>query len=122
MKPSKYPIAPLVRDRWWEAILDRLRDEPVVCVDLETSGLDWRRNHIVGWVLTFGSNPLDSFYLPVRHAQGGNILNYPGPQTADGWDGKPHPIEGAIIASLDQPGRLVFGHHLGFDLKFMWRL
>lgn len=106
----------------WQVALRRLRSATEVCVDLETSGLDWRHHHIVGWVLTFSGDPRDSYYLPVRHAPGGNILDWPGPQTATGWDGSLHPIEEEIIALLDRPGMYVFGHNFGFDLKFMWRL
>ena len=116
MRPPKVDLD------WWQPVLRRLREAPVVCVDTETSGLDWRHNHIVGWVFTFSPDPQDSFYLPVRHAPGGNILDFPGPQSARGWDGSLHPIEREIIDCLDQPGKLVFGHHLAFDLKAMWRL
>lgn len=110
------------RDGWWVPILRRLEEARSVCVDLETSGLDWKRHHIVGWVLTFSEDPSDSYYLPVRHAAGGNLMNFRGPHTADGWNGSLHPIESAILRALDQQGKVVFGHNFAFDLKFMWRL
>lgn len=123
MSNRRAAAAQAARDERWQEALRRLPHEPVRCLDTETSGLDWRHNHIVGWVLTFSPNPADSYYLPVRHAPGGNILDYRGPSTKTGWDRKSlHPIEGELLRNLDQPGTLVFGHNLGFDLKFMWAL
>lgn len=108
-------------DRWQEA-LRRLKDAKDVAVDTETSGLDARRNFVCGYVLTYGPAPQDSFYLPVRHKAGGNILDWAGPQTADGWDGKLHPIEEELIAGLDQQDKSLTFHHGAFDLRFLWNL
>ena len=107
-----------IEDICQEAI-NRLRASKTRCVDVETSGLSFLRNHIVGYVLTFGPAPSDTYYLPFRHAPGGNIGGQPGPQTATGWDGTTHPAEDEIIELLDQPGTLMFGHNIQFDLKFM---
>lgn len=108
-------------DRWQEA-LRRLKDAKDVVVDLETTGLDWRKNAICGWVLTFGPAPQDSYYLAVRHKAGGNILDWAGPQTADGWDGSLHPIETELIVGLDQQDKSLTFHNGAFDLRFAWRL
>lgn len=106
-----------------EHVLNRLADpRQTVCLDTETSGLDWRRNHIVGYVFTFGPGPDDTHYIPVRHAAGGNVFDNPGPQDPHGWDGWTIPLENELIRLLDQQGRLVFGHNLNFDLKFMMRV
>lgn len=112
---------PEVSNRWEEA-LRRLQSSAVVALDLETSGLDFRVNHVVGWVLTFGPAPQDSYYLPVRHQPGGNIMDFAGPTLATGWDESKHPIEDALISGLDQPGKKLIFHNGGFDLKFAWRL
>ena len=108
-------------DRWQEA-LRRLPEARRVVVDVETSGLDWRRNVIVGWVLTFGPAPDDSYYLPVRHGGGGNILGHPGLTAVDSWDGSFHPIEADILKGLDRQDVLLQFHNGAFDLKFMARV
>lgn len=111
-------------ERKLEIVLNRLRDPAtkVVCYDCETSGLDWKRNHIVGHVVTFGPDPKDSYYLPFRHAGSGNIGGKPGPKDPHGWDGKIHPAEAELIKLLDRPELLIFGHNLAFDLKFLYRV
>lgn len=109
-----------VEDRLTEA-MNRLFHETTRCLDVETSGLDWKRNHIVGYVLTFSPNPKDSYYLPFRHAAGGNIGEQRGPQDKDGWDGKVSIAEKQLLRKLDQPGTLIFGHNINFDLRFMSR-
>lgn len=106
-------IAPIIR---------RLQEAKQVVYDAETSGLDWRVHHIVGHVLTFSPNPADSFYLPVRHAGGGNLLGHVGPQGAGDWDLEPHRIEPDLIKALDRPDLTIVGHHLDFDLKMLWQL
>ncbi len=76
----------------------------------------------MGFVLTFGPTPADSYYLPTRHAGGGNILDYPGLQSATDWDEKLHPIEQEIIDNLDVQGKRLTFHHANFDLRFLYRL
>lgn len=106
-------------ERWQEAIR-RLSVANEVCVDVETSGLDWRHNHIVGYVLTFGPAPQDSYYLSVRHVTG-NIPGCEAPQTKDGWMGDLHPIERELKLRFERPALTMFGHNFAFDLKFMMR-
>ena len=105
-----------------QEVLKRCEHSATTVVDLETSGLDWRKNHVCGWVLTFGPAPLDSYYLPVRHQSGGNLLDFRAPATAEEWDGSLHPIEAELIRLLDQPGKTLVFHYAAFDLKFAWRL
>lgn len=102
--------------------MNRLETAKKLVYDAETSGLDWRKNHIVGHVLTFSPSPKDSYYLPVRHAGGGNIGSAKGPQTEHGWNGKLHKIEKDLVKRMDRPDLEVTGHHLNFDLRFMWQL
>ena len=90
----------------------------LIASDVETSGLDWRHNHIVGYVLTFGPAPQDSYYIPFRHAGTGNVGGQAGPQTSTGWDGKPAKGERELLNLMDRPGLTRFGHNLAFDLKF----
>lgn len=101
--------------------LRRLKREPTIVIDVETSGLDWKRNHIVGYVFTFGPKPEDVYYLPVRHAGGGNIKGCDIPKYAEGWMGGLHPIEIEIAKTLNERQNCtIIGHHLGFDLRFMF--
>jgi len=105
-----------------EIVLKRLKAEDTVCYDAETSGLDWRFQHVVGHVLTFGPRPEESYYLPFRHKPGGNIEGVMVPQETTGWDESVHPIEAEIIRLLERPTLTIFGHNLAFDLKFLYRL
>src|SRR5262245_5433533 len=102
-------------------ILRRLQAAKRIAYDAEASGLDWRRHHIVGHVLTFGPAPEDSHYLPVRHVEG-NLCGHAGPTTAENWDLSLHPIEQDLIKALDRPDLTIIGHHLDYDLKMLWQV
>ncbi len=103
-------------------VLNRFDQHTTCVVDVETSGLDWKRNHIVGYALAFGPAPQDSYYVPFRHAGSANVGGRPGPNTATGWDGKRHPAEAKIVEALERPGSKTTFHNGGFDLKFMYRV
>lgn len=94
-----------------DTVMRRMTDCPVVVYDCETDGLDWRHNKIVGHVFTFGPAPQDSYYVPVRHGDGGNAT-------------QPLKFENAIakIANVRQDIRWVFHNGAAFDLKFMFRV
>ena len=103
-------------------ILNRLKYASTVVYDVETSGLEWLKCAPVGHVLTFGPAPSDTFYVPIRHAAGGNIPGAAPLTDKHGWDGRPSEFEGEMLRLLNRPGLTVCGHHLNFDLKFLWRL
>lgn len=106
-----------------DIVLRRLDEQSLRCFDVETSGLDWMRCHVVGYVLTFSPNPADSYYLPFRHKPGGNIGGEPGPQDRHGWDRKTlHPGERLLIDKLDRSATTNFGHNTNFDIKFLWEV
>ena len=107
-------------ERKLEEVFNRLAQQKVRCVDVETSGLDWKRNSIVGYVLTFGPHAKDSYYLPFRHGGGGNLFDNPG-LTSPTSEPIYHSAERRLIQALDQQDTLVFGHNIAFDLKFLWR-
>src|SRR6478736_1212843 len=48
-----------VADNTLQQVLNRLPHEKVRCVDVETTGLDWRQHCIVGYVLCFGPRDAD---------------------------------------------------------------
>jgi DNA polymerase I-like protein with 3'-5' exonuclease and polymerase domains len=104
-----------------ESALRMVREAKLLSFDTETSGLDWKRNFPVGWVI--GSTPTDVVYIPTRHGGGGNL---PGggkpPMTAtDAYT--PHPFEVELGKAFgdrnarQDPG-LIIGHHIKFDAHF----
>lgn len=102
-------------------VMRRLKEAKRVCYDVETSGLDAKHNHPVGHVFTLGPRPDDSYYIPIRHAGGGNLpQDIQIPYRDNSWDRKPSPVEADIMKLLS--GKLIFGHHLNFDLRFMHSL
>lgn len=106
-----------------QVVLNRLKQHAgELAYDSETSGLDWRVNHVVGHVITFSPDPRDSYYVPFRHAGGGNVGGHAGPRTATGWDETLAPREQELLDQVFRPGRKIIGHHLNFDLKFIYRL
>ena len=102
--------------------LTRLKQARRVVYDCETSGLDWKRNHVVGHVLTFGPRREDSYYYPVRHLGGGNVGDGNTPRTSDSFSGVGSSYDDEIVRALDRPELEVVMHNAAFDLKFLYRL
>ena len=114
MLANNWPMAELVQRR--------LDDCKAFVYDAETSGLDWRYHCVVGHVFTFGPGPEDTFYVPVRHAGGGN-LPYEGiqiPVRNDEWAGGIHPFEHEWIRRAK--GKTMIGHNMAFDMSFLHRI
>ena len=55
-----------------ERALKIMAEEPIVVFDVETTGLDWKRDKPIGYVV--GSPGHKSVYVPIRHEGGGNLL------------------------------------------------
>lgn len=99
-----------------------------IVYDTETSGLDWRYNHPVGYVIGAASGPRsireeDVVYVPVRHGGGGNLPGArPLSSPTDGF--QLHPFEVALASAFETRNRVggpsgrVVGHHTQFDAHF----
>jgi DNA polymerase I-like protein with 3'-5' exonuclease and polymerase domains len=105
-----------------QQVLNRLPHEKERCVDVETTGLDWRKHCIVGYVLNFGPRDDDSYYVSFRHAGEANVGGRAGCQIPIDWDGKLAPGEKELVKAIDRPGTLAFGHNMAFDLRFLSRV
>lgn len=103
-----------------EVLLKQMDACNVFTYDSETSGLDWKTNHVVGHVIK--PLHLPSYYVPVRHAGGGNFEGCQVPTTDTGWKGGLHPFEVELAKRLKDRPRRVVGHNLAFDLKFAHRV
>ncbi len=103
-------------------IFNRLALAREIVYDAETSGLDFKRNHVVGHVITFSPNPDDSWYLPVRHLGSNNLFENNGPIESTSWDGVAQVWENILIAHLNRGSLTIIGQNLAFDLKFLARL
>ncbi len=102
-----------------EQALRMVREAPVIAFDTETSGLDWKRNFPIGYVVTEGSL---SVYVPVRHGGGGNLPDphVRPPELAE----EPiqiHKFEKALAGAFEDRRRLGYltvGHYMKFDAHF----
>lgn len=100
-------------------LFNRIHASPEIVIDVETSGLNPRKNHIVSYVITFGPELGDTYYVPLRHAGGGNIGGVHVPDTVDGWQGDNHLFEHELNKALN--GKELIGHNFLFDALFMAR-
>src|SRR5208337_2332145 len=113
---------PRVTNENLSEIFNRLKYAKEIVYDAETSGIDFKRNHIVGHVITFDANPNSSFYLPVRHRGNCNLFEANGPLEKTSWDEKMPDWEKALIALLNRQNLTIIGQNLAFDLKFLSRV
>lgn len=104
-----------------EECLRRLEEADTIGIDVETTGLSWHENYIIGWVFSFGTKDEDTYYLPVRHRGGGNIPG--GKLPKDGTSFYPsehtHPIELKIKKILESRPRNYYAHKAKFDLHMI---
>lgn len=96
-----------------------VREAPVIAYDTETSGVDWKRNSVVGYVIT--ANHSANYYIPVRHGGGGNLLDpHCGPLSAPDDRTVAHSFEIELQRAFEhrrRMGYLTVGHHLLFDMQ-----
>ena len=75
-------------------------------VDVETTGLDARSDHVCGWVIASADH---SIYIPTAHTGGGNLFDDPSTfEQSLSW----------AFAKRSRLGLLTIGHNLPFDLWF----
>lgn len=100
-----------------EAAIRMVRESKELAYDTETSGVDWKANQPIGYVLT---SPEASVYLPIRHGGGGNLPGVPPMKT---------PTDEIVISDFERElakafksraetplmGRVI-GHHMKFDV------
>ena len=104
-----------------EDILRMVRETPVLVFDVETSGLDWKRNFPIGYVI--GSTPTDVTYTPIRHGGGGNLPdpNVVAPSSPT-EEYVQHWFEVALAEAFayrtEHKVGITVGHHIKFDCHF----
>lgn len=96
-----------------------VREAPLIAYDTETSGLDWKVNHVVGYVIT---SPDFNSYIPVRHGGGGNLLDPNcGPLTSPTSPTVQHAFEQGLAKAFvirREKGLTTVGHNVKFDAHF----
>jgi DNA polymerase I-like protein with 3'-5' exonuclease and polymerase domains len=98
---------PLVKQSEVQSIINRINESKRAVVDLETTGLNFKKDKICGYGLAFSSNPNDAYYMPVRHATG-NLENID--------------FEPELIKALDRQNLTVIMHNAHFDLRFLYEV
>jgi len=106
-----------------ERALRMVREAPEVVYDTETSGLDWRHNQPIGYVVGAAKASRvitddDVVYVPIRHGGGGNLLGgRPMETPTDKID--VHRFEKELAQAFEDRSRLnvgpTIGHHIKFD-------
>lgn len=84
--------------------LPNLASCKTIVFDTETTGVDWRRDHAVGFALCWGPSPAEAGYYSIRH-DGGNYDE----ESVLRW----------LRNTLARPDLLVIGHNLKFDLHMV---
>lgn len=102
-----------------EISLRMVREAKELSYDTESTGLDWRTNAPIGYVMAAKSDGvIESVYVPIRHGGGGNLLGGMPMERPDGpW--KIHEYERELARAFDHRNQnkvgITIGHHLKFD-------
>jgi len=114
VEPEETEEPPRPAPSWWflivkdklymkeDKLLQLLSANEVVGFDVETNGLDWKTQQVVGYSAAIGDT---SVYVPVRHAGGGNV-------------NKVDEFEKAIAKTISTRTKPLVGHNIKFDSHF----
>jgi DNA polymerase I len=99
-----------------EFALDAIRHSPVLVFDVETSGVDWKRNFVCGYVI--GNQTNRHVYLPVRHGGGGNIPDGDHTPETNESPHRQHAVEAQLAEAFKYRNDVCTGPIVGHNLKF----
>ena len=103
-----------------EEALRAVAESPLIAFDVETSGVDWKRNVVVGYVITVDKDA--NWYVPIRHGGGGNLGDAePIREVAIARPMPVHYFEVALAKAFSERNRLglkTVGHNIKFDAHF----
>jgi DNA polymerase I-like protein with 3'-5' exonuclease and polymerase domains len=107
-----------------ELALRLVREAPLIAFDVETSGVDYKRNATIGYVVTAsdGAGGYDNCYVPIRHGGGGNLNDAPPLEKAEVE--RPMPVHywemelAKAFKERNRKGFITAGHNLKFDCHF----
>ena len=104
-----------------EKALRMVREAKDLVYDVETSGVDWKRNAPIGYVIGAAENGIirqeDVVYVPIRHGGGGNISGGRGLSNPDDpYD--PHSFENDLAVAFNDRNRMAVGPGVGHNIKF----
>lgn len=102
-----------------EQALRIVEEAPLIAYDTETTGLDWKVNQPVGYVITA---PDKSLYIPIRHGGGSNLLDPKVKPMKTPTDPiVQHKFEKALAKAFiarRAAKKPTVGHNLKFDMHF----
>src|SRR5262245_3695921 len=82
-----------------ERALKLVENHPLIGYDTEGTGLDWKKNQPVGYVIT--ADPDNNYYIPVRHGGGNNLLDpNVSPMSAPDSPTRQHKFEKALAKAF----------------------
>lgn len=103
-----------------EKAIRMVREAPLIAYDTETSGVDWKRNFPIGYVVTTDWD--NSVYVPIRHGGGGNLpdagVRVPDSPTDVYQAGRFEKSLATAFEDRKRAGFVTVGHHLKFDAHF----
>ncbi len=105
-------------------LLDRARRGGVLCIDLETTGLDPQVDEVVGYALAVEAG--EAVYVPVGHARGGSAAGdmFGGPDGAECDPDSGRQLSNDRVAALlkpvlEDPAVEKWGHNIKFDMLML---